>query len=105
MRVSEVAVFSVALLVAVLGNVEDNRIAKSDGYREVLNSFIVQVLWKTSPWLRDSALPAVGWFTQPWVRTLHCIILLYRVNHTVRYKHSIQGQCNIHTGPESSVCI
>ena len=42
MRVSEVAVFLVALLVAVLGNVEDNRIAKSDGYREVLNSFFVQ---------------------------------------------------------------
>ena len=45
MRVSEVAVFLVALLVAVvLGNVEDNRIAKPDGYREVLNSLLAQYM-------------------------------------------------------------
>ena len=29
----------------------------------------------------------------------------YRVNHTVRYKRSIQGRYGCYIGPESSVCI
>ena len=97
----------------VLGGPEGHlvlRRARNDGLTNVMvgsqitrkenvskNAFGIYFCWL--PCLTKGSMQQREWL---FVSTLH---YMYRVNHTVRYKHSIQGQCNIHTGPESSVCI